>query len=86
MSFRERSEGAAQAVLSALAASATEEQTKEITAIIEKAVIDAVAEANQRCAQVATTCCSADQDLAHKISNEIHRAHKALIANLSSLR
>jgi len=67
MSFRERSEGAAQAVLSALAASATEEQTKEITAIIEKAVIDAVAEANQRCAQVATSCCSATAIVARPV-------------------
>jgi hypothetical protein len=86
MSFRERSETTAQAVLGVLAASPTEDQNGKVVAIIEQALVDAVAEANRRCTQVAQNCCSADRDLAHKIAGEIERAHQALIANLSSLR
>lgn len=86
MSFRTRSESTADAVLSALALSPTDDQTKKLTAIIEQALVDAVAEANQRCSQLAVACCSADRDLAHKIADEIERNHQALVANLSSLR
>jgi len=86
MSFRERSESTADAVMSALAHSPTDDQTKEVTAIIEQALVDAVAEANRRCSQLAVDCCSADRDLAHKIADQIERTHQALVANLSSLR
>ena len=86
MSFRTRSEEATKAVIGTLQASTSEEQSKEVMTIIERAVIEAVAEANQRCTQVAMNCCSADRDTAHKIASEIERGHKALIANLSSLR
>ncbi len=86
MTFRARSENTAKAVLSALALSPTDEQTKAVTAVIERALVDAVADANRRCSQLAKACCSADRDLAHKIADEIERSHQALIANLSSLR
>ncbi len=86
MSFRARSESTADAVVSALALSPADGQTKEVIAIIEQALVEAVAEANQRCSQLAAACCSADRDLGHKIAGEIERSHQALIANLSSLR
>ena len=86
MSFRARSKSTADAVVSALALSPTDGQTEEVIAIIERALVEAVAEANQRCSQLAVACCSADRDLAHKIADEIERNHQALIANLSSLR
>lgn len=86
MSFRARSESTADAVVSALALSPTDGQTEEVIAIIERALVEVVAEANQRCSQLAVACCSADRDLAHKIADEIERNHQALIANLSSLR
>lgn len=86
MNFRARSESTADAVLSALALSPSDDQTKEVSAIIEQALVDAVGEANQRCSQLAKACCSADRDLAHKIADQIERSHQALVANLSSLR
>ena len=86
MSFRERSESAARGVYDTLAAAPSDEQAKAVVAIIEKAIIDAVVEANQRCTNVAMKCCSADRDIAHKIAEEIKREETALIANLSAMR
>ena len=86
MSFRTRSEEAAKAVLESLGASPDEAGRKAVVGAIEQAIIEAVAEANQQCTQVAMKCCSADKDMAHKIASEIERQHQALIANLSSLR
>ena len=86
MSFRTRSEEAAKVVLDALGATPDDEGRKAVVQAIETAIVDAVAEANQQCTQVAMKCCSADMDTAHKIASEIKRKHEALIANLSSLR
>ena len=71
MSFRSRSEAAAKAVFDSLGATPDEEKQKLVVGAIEKAIVDAVVEANQQCAQVAMQCCSADKDMAHKIANEI---------------
>ena len=86
MSFRSRSEAAAKAVFDSLGSTPDEEHRKRVVAAIEQAIVDAVAEANQQCTQVAMKCCSADKDMAHKIATEIERKHEALVANLSSLR
>ena len=86
MTIRSVSEEAAQAILGALENSPSEAKTKEVVAVIEKAMVDALVEANQRCTQAAMQCCSADRDMAHKVSAEIERSHKALIANLSGMR
>ena len=86
MSFRSTSEAATKAVFDCLNVTANDEQTKKVIAIIEQAVIATAVEANQRCANAAQTCCSADQDLAHKIAVEIKKDHLALITNLSAMR
>lgn len=86
MSFRSTSEAAATAVFESLNTTPSEEQSKTIVAIIEQAVIDTAVEANQRCAQTAQSCCSADRDLAHKIAVEIKKDHLALVTNLSAMR
>jgi hypothetical protein len=86
MSFRSTSEAAATAVFEYLSITPSGEQTKNVIAIIEQAVINTAVEANQRCAQTAQSCCSADRDLAHKIAVEIKKGHMALITNLSAMR
>ena len=86
MSFRTRSEATAKTVFEALGLSPSEDQGKAVIAAIEQALVETAAEANERCAGVAKDCCSADMDLAHKIAREIKQRHKALVANLSSLR
>ncbi len=86
MSFREQADKTTAAVAEALGTAPTPEQAKAIAEVIERAIIDSYQDAAGRCATVASECCSEDQDLAHKVAEEIRRANIALIANLSSLR
>ena len=86
MSFREQADKAAHAVAEAYGTKATPEQAKAIADVIERAIIESYRDAAAHCAKVASECCSADRDLAHKVAAQIERANTALIANLSSLR
>jgi hypothetical protein len=86
MKLKEHASKAAKNVFGILGASPTEDQAREISSAIEKAVIAAVLEEASRCAEVAKSCCSADRDMAHKITEEIRHANDVLIANLSSMR
>jgi hypothetical protein len=86
MNIQERAESAAAGVIETLAASPTEAQTKKVTQLIERVVIDAMIEEGKRCAGVARECGVADRDVARRVAHEIRVSNEALIANLSSLR
>ncbi len=77
---------ATQGVFDALDASPSEEQAQAVSAVIREVVIKAILESRSTCVDAARQCCSADRDLAHKISEEIRLANTALVANLSSMR
>ena len=62
------------------------EQRNAVDRIIEDLVIEAMRECEASYGHAARNCCSGDQDMAHKIADEIRRARQALIANLSALR
>jgi len=62
------------------------EEEEKARKIIEKAMTDAVHEFYSANKEVVNLCCNADQDMAHKLTEEMKLARKALIANLSSLR
>ncbi len=64
----------------------TEEQQQQLRKVIQTAMSDTVADTTQSSSNVINLCCSADQDLAHKLNQELELAKKALITNLSSLR
>ncbi|MFQ5776153.1 MAG: hypothetical protein ACE5GS_16665 [Kiloniellaceae bacterium] len=84
--LRSRAEEAAKTVFEVLKLSPSTGQSKQVADAIERAMIDAYRDSAERCAKVASECCSEDRDMAHKIYDEIRRANTALIANLSSLR
>lgn len=86
MDFRERARSAAKNVSGIIQSAPADELEQQVAAVIERAMIDAVLEDGERCVKAAVNCCSADKDLAHKITDEIRRSNTALIANLSSLR
>lgn len=86
MNLRERAESVAAGVFETLAASPTEDQAKKVVELIEQVIIKALLEEGKRCSHVARECCSADQDMAHKVAREIRLSNQALIANLSSMR
>ena len=81
-----RADEATRSVFEAMGVSPTPDQTKQITKIIEQAMIDAYRDSAESCVKATQECCSPDLDLAHKIADEIKRANTALIANLSSMR
>lgn len=86
MKLKQYVETATQEVFQALDTQPSEEQAKAVAAVIQEAVIKAALESRSKCVDVARECCSADRDLAHKITEEIRLANNALIANLSSMR
>ena len=59
---------------------------KEIADALERAIINALLEERQRCADVALKHCGDDRNKGQTIVEEINRTNTALIANLSSMR
>ena len=64
----------------------TDDQSAKIDKIVEAAVIKGLLEGQHRAVDAALRCPEADQDMAHKIANEIRRQNDLLITNLTSLR
>lgn len=86
MNLKERSEKAVQDACKALGTEITEEQSDIVAKVIEAAMADAIRETAAKSGEAARICCSHDQDMAHKIAEEIKRSQTSLIANLDSLR
>ncbi len=83
--LRERAEKTSREVQDILGVS-TEEHPREIAEAIEQAIIRALVEERQRCADKALECCAKHTDKAHQISEEIRQVKSLLISNLSSMR
>jgi uncharacterized protein YdaU (DUF1376 family) len=86
MSIQKKAESAVGQLENLLAEHWTTEQEIAARKIIENVMGQAIKEACAVSKKVVTECCSADQDMAHKLNEEIKLARKALIANLNSLR
>ncbi|MFQ5764232.1 MAG: hypothetical protein ACE5GT_04835 [Rhodospirillales bacterium] len=86
MTISNYAEAAVAAITETLGVTPSADQAKALDRTVQDAIIRAVLDERGRCAKVATNVCSADRDLAHKISDQIRRGEAALIANLSSLR
>lgn len=84
--LREIAEEATKGIDELLVTHLTDEQTKKVERIIERAVIKALLEGQHRAVDAALHAPEADQDVAHKIATAIRQKNDALIANLSSLR
>ena len=84
MSISELADSAAKEIVTSLGGG--EDDTKNASQIIEKALISVMKDMRSQYVDVVNVCCSADQDLAHKISRELQNKETALIANLSSMR
>ena len=62
------------------------DNSKEVSQIVEKALLKVMRDSQEGCVDVVNICCSADQDLAHKIAGELKQKENLLITNLMSLR
>lgn len=70
----------------AIGASLSKADAEKVIAIIAKAMETAVLEASHQHSTACVNWLRHDEDLAHKIQQEIERKKIGLIANLSSLR
>ena len=70
----------------AIASELNEAELTKLTAIIAKAMENAVLEASTQHSSVCVNCLTHEMDLAHKIRAEMELKKVALIANLSGLR
>ena len=61
-------------------------QGDKVAEAIEQVIVKALNKSVERSTGVATEFLSPDTDMAHKITEEIRLANRALIANLSALR
>ncbi len=86
MTYKSQAEQTAEAVQALLGEESDAGKAEELTKIIEMAIIESARVAHESCAKVVVDCCPEDRDLAHKISDRIHKKRDALIANLHSLR
>ena len=86
MDIRQKAEKAVQDACAAISATLDEDQAKKVSDVIERALVDVMREAAKEHSVAARACCSPDDDIAHKITDEIHRRNDALIANLQGLR
>ena len=86
MNVRERAKQAVTDVKAAIPISIDDDQTSSLTAIIEDALIDQLRESAKRHGVVVHECCPSDQDMAHKIAEQINLKTVAVIANLKGQR
>lgn len=84
MSVKELADSKSQEIVDLLGADAA--KTAEVSRIIEGALLDVMRTTRESFVQSVNICCSADQDLAHKIAEDMHRKEVALVANLNSMR
>ena len=84
MSIKRLADTAANEIL-ALATDGTND-TVMVSKIIEKALLKVMQETRKGGVEVVNICCSADQDLAHKITDGLRQKENTLIANLMALR
>ncbi len=70
----------------AIGSSLTETELEKVTAIIAKAMENAVLETSNQHSSVCLNCLTHEMDLAHKIREEMELKKVAIIANLTSLR
>ncbi|MCP4330713.1 MAG: hypothetical protein GY791_20150 [Alphaproteobacteria bacterium] len=86
MRFRERADATVKSIAGGLNLDLSDSQVKQMTDIVEQAIIDEAREERERCATVAHHCCREDMDLAHKTARTIREANEALITNLMAMR
>ena len=86
MNISENAQSTARAVCALLGTKPDEAQSRELAKLIERSIISAVLSEAERYTHVVMACCSADRDMAHKLTSEIRASTDALVTNLSSMR
>ncbi|MDH3412255.1 MAG: hypothetical protein OEM98_07205 [Gammaproteobacteria bacterium] len=86
MNISENAQSTTKAVCALLGVQPDSEKSRQVSRIIERSIVSALLSEAERYTQVVMSCCSADMDMAHKLTAEIRSSTDALITNLSSMR
>jgi hypothetical protein len=61
-------------------------EREEVNRIVSKLLVKTVKKTTHSQVETALNCCGPEQDLAHQLSEEMHRRKNLLISNLQSMR
>jgi hypothetical protein len=87
MSVQESIEITTEAIRKALSEhELTDAEKEEISAIVSKLLVKTVKKTTHNQVETAVNCCGPEKDLAHQLSEEMHRKKNLLISNLMSMR
>lgn len=86
MNISENAKSTAKAVCALLGVEPDEDRNSQVARVIERSIISAVLSEAERHTHMVMSCCSADLDMAHKLTDQIRASSNALVANLSSMR
>lgn len=86
MNISENASSTANAVCALIGVDPDKIDINQVAKLIERSIVSAVLSESERHTHVIMSCCAADLDMAHKLTDEIRASTNALIANLSSMR
>ena len=82
----ERMQAIVNDAIAELGDSLNSEQSKQVSKVMEKAIIRAMLDGQHRAVDACNECGEAERDIAHKIATAIRQKNDALIVNLSAFR
>ena len=61
-------------------------EREEVNAIVSRLLVKTVKKTTRNQVETAVNCCGPEKDLAHQLSEEMHRKKNLLISNLKAMR
>ncbi|MCP4335115.1 MAG: hypothetical protein GY785_20870 [Gammaproteobacteria bacterium] len=87
MSVQESIEITTEAIMKTLSKhELSDAEREEVNRIVSKLLVKTVKETTHNQVETALNCCGPEQDLAHQLSEEMHRKKNLLISNLKAMR
>ena len=87
MSVQSTIEKTTEAIMNALVKhQLSDAERDEVSRIVGRALVKTVKKTTHNQVETATKCCGPEKDLAHQLSEEMHRKKNLLISNLMALR
>jgi len=87
MSVKESIEITTEAIMKSLSKhELSDAEREEVSRIVSKLLVKTVKKTTHNQVATALNCCGTEKDLAHQLSEEMHRKKNLLISNLKALR
>jgi len=87
MSVQESIEITTEAIMKTLSKhQLSDAEREEVNAIVSRLLVKTVKKTTRNQVETAVNCCGPEKDLAHQLSEEMHRKKNLLISNLKAMR